>query len=398
MKDKPMLDKLMHARTYVLGSILLASALSIGCGPSNPHATSTTGSGGIGGTGGTGGNAGDGGNGGTGGMAAWTLPACDAISGTSAVTFTSDEGITLAPTPGLLDGIGYTFGLAALDTPNVLLAEHKGILLRSDDAGCTWKEMGTLNGGPFKLNAAKGGIAYAWVDNGSAFYRIDDLGIHEVSTPAANIVGIGVDPLDGKHLRIGDSSGAMSDSNDGGDSWQKHGAIVATGIGYRFAFDPADIDHVLFGQSGDGAVVSFDGGSSFTSSVGLGQKKNAFSLVVSPIDKNIVWAEGIDLDTSVRHVYRSSDGGSSFADVIMQSAAVTLINGTLLVPHAKNPNVLYFVFGSYFNDYGTDLYRYDHVIGQVTKTHNAYDEVSAIVASPADPNLLYLGLTVENGI
>jgi hypothetical protein len=60
--------------------------------------------------------------------------------------------------------------------------------------------------------------------------------------------------------------------------------------------------------------------------------------------------------------------------------------------------VLYFVFGSYFNDYGTDLYRYDHVIGQVTKTHNAYDEVSAIVASPADPNLLYLGLTVENGI
>lgn len=400
-----MFQKLDVSLAFVLA---IAGSLVTGCGPQETaiasSATSSSGQGGgggvggDGGVGGTGGTGGMGGDGGAGGAAAWAKPACNGISGTSAVTFTADDGATLAQTPGQLDGIGYTFGLAALDTPNTLLAEHKGILLRSEDAGCTWKEIGQLDGGPFRLTAAKGGLAYAWADNGAAFYRIDETGPHKVATPAQNVVGVGVDPQDGLHLRIGDANGALADSKDGGNSWMKQGSFPATGIGYRFAFDPTDIDHVVFGQSVEGAAVSFDGGMTSKPSAGLGTGTNPFSIVVSPVDRNVVWAEAKDLGSDTRYIYRSSDGGSTFSAVVTESPEVTLINGNLLAPHAADPNVLYFVFGSWYADYGTDLYRYDHVTGKVMKTHNAYDEIGAIVPSPADSNLLYLGLTVENGI
>lgn len=407
-----------------LGSLTLAATFSAGCGPGDPAGTggsggsggsgATGGSGGTGATGATGGSGGTGATGGSGGAGGtgtggtgtgggpteWTAPACQSVTGTSAVTFTLDEGATLAPTPGQLSGIGYTWGLAALDTPNTLLAEHQGHLLRSEDAGCSWTEIATLAGGIFKLTAAPGGRAYAWVDNGAAFYRIDGDGVHPLDTPADNIVGLGVAPGDGLHVRIGDANGNLHDSDDGGATWSKQGTSPAQGgnfIAYRFAFDPADLDHVLFGQSVDGSSVSFDGGATWTKSAGLGSSANAFSLVVSPVDGDLVWAESLELGPDVRHLYRSTDGGATFDVVVTESAEVDLINGTLLAPHTADPDILYFVFGTGYADYGTDLYRYDHATGAVTKTHNDYDEVSSIVASPADPSVLYLGLTVENG-
>ncbi|NUO48319.1 MAG: exo-alpha-sialidase [Polyangiaceae bacterium] len=340
------------------------------------------------------------GGGGTGGgpPSEWSVPSCASVIGTDAVTFTDDEGATLAPTPGMLQGIGYT-GLAALDTPNTLLAEHKGALLRSEDAGCTWKQIATLQGGLFKLNAGRGGVAYAWVDNGDAFYRIDPDGTATLlDTPADNIVGMGVDPADGMHLRIGHATGAVSDSVDGGVTWTKQGFPAPVGklsIGYRMVFDPADLDHIVFGQSTMGAAVTQDGALTWTSSNGLGAQANAFNLAISPADGQIVWAESLQVGPDARHVYRSEDGGLTFTSVVDDSAEVQLFNGNLLAPHATNPDVLYFVFGTYFQGYGTDIYRYDHATGMVTKTHNNNHDVSAIVASPADPGVLYFGLVVE---
>ena len=399
----------MIARTNLsfLLAIATSCALLVGCGTSDPPGVDGTGVGGSGGNGGNGGTGGAGGVGGTGGTGGeggatpgWALPACESVSGTAAVTFTLDEGAKLAPTAEQLQGIGYTWGLAALDTPNTLLAEHNGKLLRSEDAGCTWSQIGTLNGGIFKLTAAKGGLAYAWVENGAGFYRIDESGAHAFSTPAANIVGVGVDPADGKHLRIGDASGAMHESADGGETWSKQGTPPASGsiIGYRFAFDPKNLDHALFGQSVGGGAVTFDGGETWQKAGGFGANgANVFSIAISPVQGDVVWAEALEMGPDIRHVYRSTDGGLTFGVVVTESPDVDLINGTLIVPHATDPDVLYFVFGTGYNDYGTDLFRYDHGSGQVTKTHNTYDDVSSIVASPADPTLLYLGLTVENG-
>jgi len=389
--------------TLITGSLALMACgddtCSTACGSGG--ATTTSQGGGTTHTGGGtqtgGGGSGVGGSGG-GTSTEWVVPTCATITGTAAVTFTSDEGATLTPSTGTLTGVGYT-GLAALDTPNTLLAEHKGDLLESTDAGCTWTKVGSLEGGIFKLTAAKGGRAYAWADNGEAFYRIDDGVPTALTTPAANVVGIGVDPADGLHLRIGDASGALSDSIDGGVTWTKQGTPAADGgtIGYRFAFDPLDLDHVLFGQSTDGASVTFDGGDTWEPSSGVGAANaNAFSIAVSPADSNLVWLEAIELGPDQRHIYRSTDGGLTFTSVVDQSADVTLINGNLLAPHPTNPDVLYFVFGTSFQGYGTDIYRYDQTTKMVTKTHNNHHDVSAIVTSPADPSVQYFGLVVEN--
>ena len=38
----------------------------------------------------------------------WTAPACESVAGTPAITFTRNEGKTLAPTDGQLHGVAYT--------------------------------------------------------------------------------------------------------------------------------------------------------------------------------------------------------------------------------------------------------------------------------------------------
>src|SRR5215213_6090224 len=52
-------------------------------------------------------------------------PPCSMITGTAAVTFTFDEGRTLTPSAEPLTPIAYTYGLAAMDAPDTLIAWHR---------------------------------------------------------------------------------------------------------------------------------------------------------------------------------------------------------------------------------------------------------------------------------
>jgi hypothetical protein len=56
--------------------------------------------------------------------------------------------------------------------------------------------------------------------------------------------------------------------------------------------------------------------------------------------------------------------------------------------------VMYFVFGSYFQAYGTDIYRYDAGTDQLTVEHNAYDGIDAIAFKRDNASVMYLGLEV----
>jgi hypothetical protein len=340
------------------------------------------------------------------GVIEWQPPACDLVTGTGAVTFSADQGATLAPMDQKIVPVTYTFGLVALGKPGAMLAGSGAKILASADAGCSWHSIGDVGGGntpAVVLRAAGDTRAYGFGDNDSVLVRVDDEVITTLKSPAGQdgIVGLGVDPNDPDHLRIGDTTGRLWDSDDAGASWSPSGVpAFADSWGYRAVFDPQDLDHALFGAMSQGALVSHDAGATWDSATGLSPgDANGFNLVVSPADGDVVWLEGLDLedpnDQTSRHVYRSEDGGLSFAAVVEASEA-TLYNGNHLFAHPTDPEVLYFVFGANFGNYGTDLYRYDHAADEITLTHNKWHD-TVITFLPGDPSFIYLGLSIEPG-
>ncbi len=341
----------------------------------------------------------------------WDVPKCSSVIGSGAVTFTTDEGATLAPTPKIL-GTWYAWGLAVLDTPNTLLAVRNRTLIRSTNAGCRWTTLDTIgsptDGFPLSLAAAPGGRAYGWADNRADLVRVDNNG-HSVvylRSPVRSIVGLATAARNGDRLRLGADDGTVWESKDAGDTWGQVGAPLPIAVSaYRVAFDPNDLDHILVGTVVSGVFVSEDGGVSWTPSEGLSSASgrfNAFNIVVSPSSRETVYAMALNLDESNqgdpsegRHIYRSFDGGRSFKPVVDQSAEVTLVNGPTMAVHPVDPGVLYFVHGVSYENYGADLYRYDGRTGLVTRTHNPYHGVPAIGFNPSDPGVMYLGLARE---
>lgn len=339
----------------------------------------------------------------------WVVPECLGVSGSAAVTFTRDAGENLAVV-GSLSGTVYTFGLVALDAPNTLLAAHGTQLLRSVDAGCTWTEIGALDFPLFILEAAGEDRAYGWVDNYAHLVRIDGTTITPLTSPAENVVGLGVDPNNPDRVRIAASHGGLLESNDAGETWSKVGVQAprdGSHFVYRVAFDPNDLDHITAGLMREGVRWSRDGGSTWNDAGGLytdpTRGNNTFRVHISPADPSVVWAEGVDIEESLepgakaRHIYLSKDGGESFSPIIDQTPEVQLRNGNLMAPHPTDPDVLYFFFGTYFQGYGTDIYRYDaRTEALVIHHHTQHNDVGAVAFSPVNPDVFYLGIISES--
>ncbi len=330
------------------------------------------------------------------------------ITGTPAVTFTRDEGRTLAPTAESLTGIGYTYGLTPLDTPGTLLAWHKSQLLLSADDGCSWRAATSVNADVLPiLRPAKGGRAYAWADNRLFLMRYDSGTLVQLKPPV-DFIGLAVDAEDAAHVRAGGGDGSLWDSRDAGETWVRLGSIQSSvPLFYRVAFNPEDLDHMVAGTAGDGAQFSTDGGRTWRRATGMGSGSvNAFNFVISPADGNVVWAMALNLRESDdpnapshgRHIYRSTDGGATYVPVVDESPSVALVNGPVMAAHPSDPNVLYFVFGTYVQGYGTDLFRFDAASRTLSVTHNDNHDINAIAFSPRDAKVMYLGLETERGV
>jgi hypothetical protein len=311
----------------------------------------------------------------------------------------------LAPTSVVAQPVVYTWGLVASDVPNRLYAFHGDLLIRSSDAGCTSSTVAEVRGWetPPKLGTGPGDRVYGWSDNGSFFFRLlEDDTVLILRAPVTNMAGVAVNPHDGLHLSLAGTDGGVFESFNGGLNWTFiDTAQPAAQWFYRFEFDPNDLDHIVAGGVVTGAWTSFDGGRRFKQAEGLGERYNVFSIEISPVDGNVVWARAIDTKiyddpfTPVRHVFRSTDGGKSFTRVLTDSPELTLTNQPLMVPHPTDSNVVYFVFGTFFQEYGTEIYRYDAALQRLTRTTNAYDEIGSIVFNPGDPSVMYLGIIEE---
>ena len=345
----------------------------------------------------------------------WSVPKCREISGTAAVTYTKDDGATLTPTKLTLRGTRYTLGVATSDKANTLWAVQDRTLLRSTSAGCRWDAVAYVavpsgsDGFALTLTAGRGDRAWAWADGRPDLSRVDGTTVTPIKVPG-NVVGVGTDAVDGDRVRVGDDAGRIWESTDGGLSWAP---VSTSGFGdaivYRAAFDPANLDHVLFGVTNQGVALTFDGGRTWEKVASISPTfgpVNVFNVVVSPADGNVVYAQGVDLDESDagapnngRHIWRSVDGGLSWTSVAEEDGVngFFMPNGSVMAAHPSNADVLYWLFGTPSFDYGTDVYKVDVSAGAPTKTHNGYDKMSAIAFHPGDPSILYLGVDSEQG-
>ncbi|NUT02657.1 MAG: dispase autolysis-inducing protein, partial [Hamadaea sp.] len=338
----------------------------------------------------------------------WTVPACGQVTGGSgALTFTWSDGHYLTRTATELRPVTVVSDIEALAAPNTLLAvDDFGKLSQSRDAGCSWTPIATLAGQPpYAITAAGGASAYVWSRaNDELLYRVDGTKVTELPRiPSADVGNLLALAVDGKHLRAVTSTGVVLDSVDGGLSFQRRGVTPQPVLGWWiWGYEGSigrNLDHIVLGTSSDGVYTTFDGGLTWTSSrlsAEPNHRINIFSVAVSPADENVVWAEGLDtteLDAGNtraqgRHLWRSTDGGRTFTVAVDHDpATVTLTNGVPLAPHPTDPDVVYFEYGTWFANYGTDLYAYDAGTGRLSTGHSGQDGINAITFNPAFPQV-----------
>jgi len=340
----------------------------------------------------------------------WSLPSCSRISGTGAVSFTTDEGLTLAETRVQRE-TSYSPGLVALDLADTLLAMQMtsdgSHVLRSRDAGCSWSEIEVLEDWSLlRLTAAPGGGAYAWSRGHNGFYRIqgDEVGARTAPT---DVYGLSVDPQDPAHLRIGGYDCQLYESFDGGASFAALGLPANTGNGIFFTveFHPLDWNQALCGTLGAWRTTNAGQSWSTIAPFDKADPDWVYLFEYAPGNPLLVWARA-NLESLDRQILVSEDGGASFVTAVPQGVqaadqngvlrTVTLTNQPTMAAHPEDPAVLYFVWGTYFSNYGTDLFRYDRVLGELSVTHiDGLDGIDAIAFSPADPAVMYVGLEEE---
>ncbi|MEV6281797.1 hypothetical protein [Kribbella sp. NPDC051770] len=324
----------------------------------------------------------------------WTVPHCDTVYGDGGVTFSVDDGASLAPTKQKLQRVTYA-KVATLNEPNVLIAIGRQSIQRSADAGCSWQQIDKSPGdlATYDVTAGPGRTAYVHSVNDQPIHRVDGTRVTTTQGPTA---GNGIAALHAGQgiLRVVAGDGQLYDSSDDGVSWQRRGSAPARDLFvYDAVVDPRDPDHVVAGVMSDGVYTTFDGGRTWTHAAAV-ERVNAFSLAISPADPNRVWMEGYDRDRSTRFLWQSDDGGRKFRPVLDESRA-TLYNGNKLWPSPVDPDLLYFAYGTSFANYGSDLYRFDTSTGELGKQHNSFDGIPGLAFNPADPSLLYLGLAEE---
>jgi hypothetical protein len=330
----------------------------------------------------------------------WRVPECTTVVG-APVTFTRDDGRSLAKIEPELTGTTYTTSVIALQAPNQLLAAKDSELHRSEDSGCHWASLGRVEGDFIQLVPGAGDRAYGYSPHLPDVLVVTEDGAAYVRGPGADVRGLAARPDEPRTLRLVDAKGNVYSSEDDGQTWTWLGAApgVTEGSVQAAAFGGAALDRVVIAMWG-GVSTSIDGGRQWKRATGLSRTSaNIFSVAISPADEQIVWVQGIDLAAEGapdgRHIWISRDGGLHFEVVVTASADVQLTNGVPMLAHPTDPDILYFTWGTAFQGIGSKLYKVSAQEKSVTYTTNPYSRIMALTASPADAGLLYLGLSNE---
>jgi hypothetical protein len=324
--------------------------------------------------------------------AAWGTPECGQVTGFPSVGVSLDGGATVLPHAESADELQvYTFGLAATETPNRLIAATDRVMLASNDAGCSWEITGFLfphTGYSFARNP---GAVWAWSQGGPELFRFAADVKEQRTAPVLLPLSFYASASYANRLAVASDQGAIWWSDDA-EAWE----LIAQAPGrppfYAIEFAPSVRDHIIAAGLADGAHVTFDGGRHWQRSAGL-DGLNVFNIAFSPIAANVIWALGVDplgTGTARRAIYRSSDGGETFTRVLTASAEVDLSNAVKLVPSPHDREIVHFAVP------GTTLIALDASGTVRQRSTLPYRDINAIVFSPGAAQVMYFGLKLSD--
>lgn len=161
---------------------------------------------------------------------------------------------------------------------------------------------------------------------------------------------IAVHPTDNLTILLGSASGGLFRTSNGGGNWEPVFDNQNTLSIGDVAFAPSNPQIVYVGTGdpnisgypflGSGIYKSTDGGKTFTYS-GLSEARIISKIVVHPSNPNIVFAAAMgspfERDEN-RGLYKSVDGGSTWAKIFFASAQAGIID--IAIP-VQNPSILY---------------------------------------------------------
>ena len=263
----------------------------------------------------------------------------------------------------------------------LLIGAAGGGVWSSPDAGRSWKaswrkgaplEIGSLAIDPSKPATVYCGTGEANLSAdsyaGDGIYRSRNAG--RTWTPWApssrtgvprRIGTIAVDPFDGRHVLVGavgygrtsaeNDFGGLYETADGGTTWTRKTFVSAQNYWrHSIVFDPRVQGTVLATFTGPGAKSgiyrSTDGGRSWTQlSAGLPspERVGRTSLALAPSNPDIVWALASTASGGgVLGVFRSTDGGSTWADVAGRHFASEgqMSYGNCIAVHPADPDTV----------------------------------------------------------
>lgn len=342
----------------------------------------------------------------------WTTPECLQVEGASAFSFSTNSGQSFAVPRVPLDTSTNSFssGISAYSgLPNTIVGFHEGMVFSSTDSGCTWINLGTITG----LRSAKVALGstrdlvFAWQINNGDAYHISGIGtVRRIQLPTDSPKGFAVSKSRGEYLFVGGRQGQLFLSPDAGRTWQPYGVpppLSANQFVNTLVFVADNDKHVFLGTQ-DEAYVTFDGGTSWLNSTGIGLEWTSFNVVgayFAESQSDIIWIVVNGLNTSTGAVgtaiLRSDDGGQSFSKALSEQEGLVLRSDPIIAVAPMHPNII--VIGSDWREgqCGLSTITYDHDSGLLIRYDSLeVESIGSLAVSPASDSIVYVGAQTDS--
>jgi len=277
----------------------------------------------------------------------------------------------------------------AIDPRNgatLIAGSRDSLLVRSDDAGASWRLLPFPRGTPGVFNSVlvhprESGHFYAGLDAGespdSGVWESTDGGEHwQVmgGTRGSRIESLAISPADARVIAAGTSKGVFLTA-DAGTTWIRISSATDPEMQdiTALAFDPTDT-RTLYAGTPHLPWKTTDGGTTWHSiSTGLIDDSDIFSIRVDPARPQLLFA------SACSGIYRSDNAGGTWLKI--HGIPGTHRRTHIIAEDPRNSDTIYA---------GTTLGLFKSPDGGKTWRHLSFEQVNWMVFDPSEPRTLYL--------